>query len=82
MHCMFMHETELSVFILKYQFVISLGSLKNIRPVQAKRLCCTTCSSANVELSEPRGDSLCNMEANEATHTGQCLEPYQVIRGI
>lgn len=69
------HEREDSIFVLKYQFVISLGSLKNLRPIQAKGVYCTACSSASAKLSEPRGYSLCNMEANEATHTGQCIKP-------
>lgn len=49
-----------------------VGTTKNFRPIQTERVCCTPCSSASLQLSQPRDCPFCDLEADETTHTGWC----------
>lgn len=60
------------MFSYLFSSYFPVGTPKNFRPVQAEGVCGTPCPSAGIQLSQPRDRSFCNLEADEATYTGQC----------
>ena len=63
-----------------------IGPTKNFRPIQTERICSPPCSSASIQLSQPRGCPCCDLEADEAAYTGWCWwwlsKPWPVKLGF